>query len=137
MKANKKQWIYTGPKSISAIPSNYKSEIQEYFQPIVDEFKRKCIRKNPNKEFNYLIDIYTKWNKNCFYVCEKYKSERPNRLEDEFEVKLIRLKYLEKNSFELSYFRHTNQWFTIPPIGMNLKDCKEMILSNPILQPSG
>ncbi|HPT69502.1 MAG TPA: hypothetical protein PKW50_05090 [Syntrophomonas sp.] len=137
MRGNKNQWIYTGSKSVSVIPSNYKSEIQDYFQPIIEEFKIKCIRKNPNDEFNFLVDIYSKWNKNCFYVCEKYKSKRPNRVQDEFEVKLIRLKYLEQNSFELSYFRHTDQWFTIPPIGMTLKECKGMILSNPILQPTG
>jgi hypothetical protein len=137
MKSIKRYWVSSGKKSQVTIPSQIdKIEIQEYFQPLIENFKINCIKKNPNKEFNYLIDIYSKWNKNYFYICEKYKSERKNRLKDEFEVNLVRLKFLEKNLFELSYLRHTGQWQTILPIPFTLKECKEMMTSNPILQPN-
>ena len=137
MKSNMRYWVSSGKKSQVTLPSQIdKIEIQEYFQPFIENFKINCIKKNPNKEFNYLIDIYSKWNKNYFYICEKYKSERKNRLKDEFEVNLVRLKFLEKNLFELSYLRHTGQWQTILPIPLTLKECKKMTTSNPVLQPN-
>ena len=111
-----------------------KQTIQEYFQPLVQSFKKKCILKNPNKEFNYVVDIYTKWYQNGFYLCEKYKSEHENRIADEFEAKIVRMKYVGKDRFNFSYFRHTGQWHLVAE-ALSLKDCKEMILSNPNFQP--
>ena len=111
-----------------------KKNIQGDFQPLVESFKKQCILQNPDKQFNYLIDIYSKWYQNYFYLCEKYKSEQPNRLADEFEVKIVRLKYTGKNLFDFSYFRHTGQWHLVAK-SFTLEECKEMILSNPVFQP--
>jgi len=138
MNNRKGYWGFSGTKSKNVKPSEYdKIEIIKYFQPLIEKFKSHCIKKNPNKNFNYLIDIYSKWTGNYFYICEKYKSETENRIADEFEVKLLRLKFIEKNLFELSYFRHTGQWQTVVPLGMTCQECKEMILSNPVFQPIG
>ena len=111
-----------------------KISIRNYFQPLVDEFKRLYIKENPNKEDNYLIDVYSKWYQNYFYLCEKFKSEHPNRLVDEFEEKFVRLKFTGVNQFEFSYFRHTGQWFLVAD-GLTMEDCRDMILSNPNFQP--
>ena len=111
-----------------------KRNIQDDFQPLIESFKKQCISKNPNKEFNYLIDIYSKWYQNYFYLCEKYKSEHPNRIKDEFEAKFVRLTYTGKDQFEFSYFRHTGQWHLVAE-NLTLDECKEMILSNPNFQP--
>ena len=135
---NRKHRHTLGNKSKSEPPSdNEKNEISEFFKPIIENFKLKSIKKNPNKKFNYLIDIYTKWNKNYFYICEKYKSEMENRIQDEFEVKIARLKIIEKDQFELSYLRYNDQWQRIFPMPFSLKNCAEMITSNPIFQPIG
>ncbi len=124
-------------KSLKIKPSESdKKNIQDYFHPLVESFKKQYISKNPNKEFNYLVDIYSKWYQNYFYLCEKFKSELPNRLDDEFEVKFVRLKYTGKNQFGFSYFRHTGQWHLVAE-GLTLEECKEMILSNPVFQPIG
>ena len=138
VKRTNRYWVNSGSRTNVLKPSqNDKDFILNYFQPLIEEFKLNCIKKNPNREFNYLVDIYSKWTSNYFYICEKYKSERANRLEDEFEVKLLRLKYLDKNLYELSYFRHTGQWQTILPVGLTCKECKEMILANPLFHPNG
>lgn len=130
-----KSWVLSQKKESKPKPSeSEKIEIQNYFQPMVDDFKRQCIKKNPNKEFNYLIDLYSKWYQNYFYLCEKFKSEHPNRLADEFEEKFVRLKFTGKNQFEFSYFRHTGQWFLVAD-GLTMKDCRDMILSNPNFRP--
>ena len=111
-----------------------KVEIQKYFQPLVDDFKKEYITANPDKETNYPIDIYSKWNQNYFYLCEKFKSEHPNRLVDEFEEKFLRLKHTGKNQFEFSYFRHTGQW-SLVAVGLTMEECRDLILSNPNFQP--
>ena len=137
MKENKKYRMPSSIKSLKIKPSQSdKKNIQDYFHPLVENFKKQHILKNPNKEFNYIIDIYSRWYQNYFYLCEKFKSEDPNRLNDEFEVKFVRLKYTGKNQLEFSYFRHTGQWHLVAE-GLTLDECKVMILSNPVFQPFG
>lgn len=137
MKKNKKYLMLFPTKSSKAKPSESdKKSIQDYFQPLIERFKKQYILKNPNREFNYLVDVYSKWFQNFFYLCEKFKSEHPNRLADEFEIKFVRLKYTGKNLFEFSYFRHTGQWHLVAE-DLTLDECKEMILSNPVFQPNG
>ena len=64
MKNNKKQWVLTIPKSQNRILSlSDKHDISVFFQPLVDEFKSKCIVENPDPNCNSLIDIYTLY---CF-----------------------------------------------------------------------
>jgi hypothetical protein len=60
-----------------------------------------------------------------------------NRIQDEFEVKIARLKIIEKDQFELSYLRYNDQWQRIFPMPFSLKNCAKMITSNPIFQPIG
>jgi len=133
----KKYWVFSPVKNSKTKPSEFdKISIQNYFQPLVESFKSQYIKENLNKKFNYLIDVYSKWYQNYFYLCEKFKSEHPNRLTDEFEVKFIRLKYTGKNQFDFSYFRHTGQWHLVAD-GLTLDECREMILSNPVFQPIG
>ena len=135
--ATRKYWMWTPKESTKMKPSELdKKTIQDYFSPLVESFKSRCIKENPNKEYNYIIDIYSKWVQNYFYLCEKFKSEYPQRIKDEFEVKFVRLKYTDRNQFEFSYYRHTGQWHLVAE-NLSMEDCKEMILSNPIFQPIG
>ena len=113
-----------------------KNSIQDYFQPIIEKFKSQFIVEKPDKEFDFLVDFYLIWRKNYLYFCEKYKSEHPNRIKDEYEMKFLRLKYSGKNNFELSYFRHTGVWQLVMD-ELTLDDCKEMILTNPVFHPIG
>lgn len=134
---NKKRWVLSPKESSKAKPSESdKNNIQNYFLPLIESFKKQYIKENPNTEFNYLIDVYSKWYQNYFYLCEKFKSEYPNRLKDEFEVKFVRLKYTDINEFEFSYFRHTEQWHLVAE-RLTLDQCRDMILSNPVFQPTG
>jgi len=136
MKTNKKYWVYSPKKVKIKLTEPEKNNIQAYFQPLVEAFKKQYIPENPNKEFNYLVDIYSRWYQSYFYLCEKYKSEHPNRIQDEFEMKFVRLTCMGKNKFDFSYFRHTGQWHLVAE-GLTMEECKDMILSNPVFQPIG
>jgi hypothetical protein len=137
MKSKKRYWVPSSTKSLKTQPSESEKEnISNYFIPLIEDFKKQYIPKKPKKEFNYLVDIYSKWYQNYFYLCEKYRAEYPDRIKDEFEMKFVRLKYTRKDQFELSYCRHTGQWQLVF-VDLTLEDCKEMILSIPTFQPIG
>lgn len=130
----KRQWSFSPKKPPKPkLSVGEKHTIQDCLQPIVEDFKKK-IPKNPHKEFNYLVDVYSKWFQNYFYFCEKFKSENPDRFVDEFEEKFLRLTYTGKNQFTLSFLRHTGQWMPVVT-NLTLDECKEMIIKNPIFHP--
>lgn len=132
-----KAWVKTSTgKSGKTISEFEKQQITADCLPLVEQFKTQCIKSNPDKRFNYLIDIYTRWRGNYLYFCEKYKSEGENRITDEFEVKFVRLEYTGYNLFSLSYLRHTEQWFLIAT-DLTFQDCLKMMKDIPTLQPIG
>ncbi len=133
----KKVWMYNPAKvKKEKLTEAQKSEISEKCQPMVEGFKKQYIDPNPDKRWNYCIDIYTKWYQNYFYFCQKYKSEAENRIADEFEDKFVRLTYIKKDCFQFSYMRHTGQWSFVAE-NLTLEQCLEMMLVNPNFQPIG
>jgi hypothetical protein len=120
-------------KSIS-ISDKQKVEVSNFFIQLLESFLEKLQTIKPNKEYNYVTDIYTKWHRNYFYFCEKNKAEYENRMRDEFETKFVRLEFMAENSFNFSYFRHTGQWHLVAE-NIPLEKCEEMIKKNPNFQP--
>jgi len=117
--------------------ANYeKVRIKNLCQPLIEKFKSEYVSINPNKEYNYLVDIYIKWYRDNLYFCEKYKSESPNRIVDEFEEKFVRLKMTNKDKFDISYMRHTGKWNLISS-DLSLDECLEMIEDTPTFHPIG
>ena len=108
--------------------------IESQCQPLIEKLKAQYILKNPNKKFNYLVDVYSSWYRGYLYFCEKRKSERPNRIADEFENKFVRLKCTGKDQFDLSCMRHTGQW-ALFEFDLTLKECLETIEGVPNFYP--
>ena len=130
----KKMWMYSPSKRAKNKPSETdKKQVSDFFQSLIDEFKAN-IEPPKNKDWNYITDIYTKWYRNYFYICEKWKSESENRLKDEWESNVVRLEFIKNNEFDFSYFRHTGKWHLVS-IGITLEECKQMIMGNPNFQP--
>src|SRR4051812_34687838 len=103
MGSNKKYWIGTSVKATKSKPSEAeKKEIERCFNPVIEQFKKEFISKNPNKTYNYLVDIYPKWYQNYYYLCQKYARGELNQPGDGFEDKFVRLMYTGKNKFALS-----------------------------------
>jgi len=113
-----------------------KVRIENLCQPLIEKLKYEYVSKDPNKGFNYLVDIYIMWYQDYLYFCGKYKSESPNRIVDEFEEKFVRLKITNKDKFDISYMRHTGKWFPIAS-GLTFNEFLEMIEDIPTLHPIG
>lgn len=128
--ANKrKTW---GPSSSrqekSQVPDSIKVSLKEKADEIIKNIlKPEYIKPAPaDNDFNYLVDIYSKWYKNYFYFCAKYNSPSPSAISPSFETKFARMEYVGSEKFNLSYMRHTEQWFEIYQ-GLSMLDGVKLI----------
>ena len=62
--------------------------------------------------FNYPIDVFPEWRGKVFYLFVRYRA-RSRRPEDDFVVRHTRMTLTGFGRFDLAYFRHTDQWFTV------------------------
>ena len=134
---NQNKWIFKESKITKEKVTDFeKIDIMNQCQPLVELFKSQFVKEKTPEGSDYLVDVYTKWNQNYLYFCEKYISEHPNRIKDEYEKKFVRLEWTWKDKYNFSFFRHTGHWFVVAN-NMPLKDCLEMMQSNPNFQPIG
>ena len=123
----KKTWVYSPPrKPKPKVPDEIKQELQEKADEIVEKIlKQEYLKPVPEQlTLNHIIEIYTKWYRNYFYVCSKYKCP-PEAISSSFESNFARMEYLDKNKFKLSYMRHTGQWWPLSTGSM--EDCLKSI----------
>jgi len=119
MNKRKYGWGLASTKSSVKIDEDYKNKILNKSIDFIDyKIKPKALDEEKitlakKHGFNYTIDVYPKWYRNYFYFCTMCKSESPNAIKEEYEDKFARLKYIEENKFDLSYMRHTGQWFEL------------------------
>ena len=136
-KKSMKRWVYGPAKPTKPeVLENIKSSIESQAQKFVDsELKPQHIKPAPEDErWNYLVDIYVKWYRNYFYFCSKYCSPGPNAISPYFEDKFARLEYVGENLFNLSYMRHTGQWWEIYQ-ELTFEECLTAIRDEPHFQP--
>ncbi len=102
---------------------------------INDILKPKHVKiPSADEQFNYVVDIYSKWFRNYFYFCAKYACPGQNAISPYFESKFARLEYTGTNSFSLSYMRHTGKWFELYT-GLSLDDSLAIIKDDLHLLP--
>ncbi len=81
---------------------------------IESELKPRFVKPPPEDlHWNYIVDISSKWYRSYFYFCAQYRCPAPNCISEFFEVKFARLEYVGKDRFNLSYMRHTEQWWEL------------------------
>ncbi len=134
MARSKKRWVYSRPKPHkSKVPESVKAEVEEKSSELIEStLKSNYIKPAPeDKRFNYVVDIYTKWHRNYFYFCAKYRSPGPNALSPYFETRFARMECVGGDEFNLSYMRHTGQWWEIYE-RLSLDECLEAIQRDPL-----
>jgi len=116
MTKKEKVWIYKPQRQPkSKVPDTIKQEVETKAKELVETIlKPKNIKPPPEaKSFNYIVDIYVKWHRNFFYFCSNYRCPAPNCISEFFEERFARLEYVGNGHFNLSYMRHTGQWWEI------------------------
>jgi hypothetical protein len=136
MKGREKAWFFSPQKSPKPkVPENIKIEVETKANELIESFlKPEYIKPPPDDmRFNYVVDIYTKWYRNYFYFCAKYACPGPNAISPFFESKFARMEYAGDGLFNLSYMRHTGQWFEIFQ-DLSMDECLETIKDFPHFQ---
>ena len=87
-----------------------------------------------DEQFNYIVDITSRWHWNYLYFCAKYRCPAPECITEFFEVKFARLEYRGPYRFNLSYMRHNEKWFELYQ-GMPLEERLEAIAEEPHFIP--
>jgi hypothetical protein len=137
MKKKQKMWVFSPPKPAKPkVPEPLKVQVQAQADALVEEvLKPQHIKPPPKKQrFNYLVDIYTKWHQSYFYFCATYHSPGPNAISPSFETRFARLAFVGNNRFDLSYMRHTGQWWELYS-GLTLNEALAAIRDEPHFTP--
>jgi hypothetical protein len=132
-----RQWIYS-PRPASHVPEAVKEKVTAKANEIIETvFKPRYIKPPPNNErFNYIVDMYTKWHKNCLYFCAKYACPGPNALSPFFEDSFTRLSYMANGRFNLAYMRYTGKWWEVFS-DLSMEEAFADILEQPFFHPPG
>ena len=131
MATRKKTWIYSPPnppKTKPKISEHMKQYLPKKGDEIVEKiFKPEYLKPVPeNLTINHIVDIYTKWYRNCFYFCVKYQCP-PQSYSAFFESKFVKFEYIGDEKFQYSYMRHTGRW--IPTSKMTMDECLKHVTS--------
>ena len=122
--------------ALPKIPDDLKVEAQKKAEEFLESYLRPTFILPPPKEpkWNYIVDISTKWHQRYFYFCSKYRCVHENCISEFFESRFARLEYVGSRKFNVSYLRHTEQWWEILQ-GLSLEECFEAIKEQELLHP--
>ncbi len=137
MAKKQKSWVFVPSKaSKPKVSPTEKTAVQARANQVVETIlKPKHIKPMPEDyQFNYLVDIYTKWYQHYFYFCAKYHAHGPNAISPEFEVKFARLEYVANDRYNLAYMRHTGQRWELGQ-NLSLETCLTAIQNQPEFMP--
>ena len=132
-----KMWVYSParpptPKVPEAVKKDLATKANEFVALVL---KPKHLTPEPkDMRFNYIVDIYTKWYRHYFYFCARYCSPSPQAIAPFFEEKFARLEYAGNQQFDLSYMRHTGQWWELYT-DLSVEECFEAIRNEPHFLP--
>ena len=116
MAKRRKTWVFRPPKQPKPkVPDTVKTNVKAKANDLIETILKPNYIKPPSEDecFNYIVDIYSKWYRNYFYFCAKYACPGPNAISPFFETRFARLEYVGHERFNLSYMRHTGQWWEI------------------------
>jgi len=137
MAKRQKIWGYSPKRQPRPkVPEAVKADLEAKANELVNSIIKPMHVKPPceDEQFNYIVDIYSKWYRNYFYFCSKYACPGPNAISPFFEAKFARLEYIGNGRFNLSYMRHTGKWWEIYP-ELSLEECLAAIRDEPHFLP--
>ena len=129
------QWTWTRSKT-KAVPHSLKDDLSAKAQELIEKHLKPLHVKPPpeNTQWNYIVDMFTKWRGSYFYFMAKYACPGPNAMAPFFEVGFARLEYLSSGNFNMAYMRHTGQWWQIRD-DVPMAEALRAVCSESIFQP--
>lgn len=90
--------------------------------------------EHPSTEFNYPIDILGKWHGNRYRFLQRYRSGFPDTLGEEFDSPFARLDWIDRDRFDIQWFRHTGTWHRLYR-DVSLTEALKILETDGILHP--
>jgi hypothetical protein len=107
-------WVYIGGRAGNKPPQAEKVAITAACEKFIAEVLRPhFLPEIRPTAFNYPIAIDGKWHGNKYRFFTRYRSDDPRSYEPEFEAPFARLEYVSRDCFDLSWHRHTGEWFCL------------------------
>ena len=107
-------WTYTGVRSGTKPKLDEKREIIAACEKLIEDvLKPRYLPKITRTKFNYPIALFGKWHGNKYRFVTRYRSGFTDNLGEEFEVPFARLEFVKSGHFDLSYYRHTGEWYRL------------------------
>ena len=127
-------WIYVGSRMKSFVPPAEKLQIMRTCEAfIADTIKPRAIPKKVSTDRNYPIDVVGKWLANRYRIILRMKTTGANATVPEFDWPIARIGYVNKDLFDLDFYRHTGEWITLHQ-RITLAEALESIATEPFFQ---
>ena len=131
----RRKWTYQEGRLGGKPPEIEKHAIEESCQAFIEQvLKARFLPEIRPAQFNYPIDIFGKWHGGKYRFIQRVRSDREDAVEPEFDSPFARLEYVSRDRFDLSYFRHTGQWWTVYR-GVSLAEALSLLETEGILHP--
>ena len=128
-------WVYVGGRAGNKPPEAEKTAITGVCEKFIAEVLRpRFLPEVRPTEFNYPVVIYGKWHGNKYRFITRYRSDDPRSYEPEFDAPFARLEYVSRDRFDLSWHRHTGEWFCLFQ-RLSLAEALHRIESEPHFEP--
>ncbi len=110
----RRQWIYVGEPAGHKPAEGEKVAITATCDQFIAEvLKPRFLPEIRPTSFNYPVDICGKWHGGKYRFIQRFRSDHPDAIEPEFDAPFARLEYVGRDRFNLSYHRHTGEWFCL------------------------
>lgn len=137
MSTSRYQWGYSPKKpEPPKAPEALKHKVETEANALIESVLRPQYVQPPpeDPQFNYIVDLSTKWYRSYFYFCSRRAVPGPNAIEPFFDAKFARLEYIGSDRFSLSAMRHNGQWMVIFP-DLSLDECLTAVRDDPWFHP--
>lgn len=120
------------PKLSEALKAEVSSKAKKLVEAVL---KPKHVKPMPESyQFNYITDIWTKWQQGNFYFGATYACPGLTAIAPSFETRFARLEYCGGSRFSLSYMRHTGKWFELFS-ELTLDECLDSVRDDSHFEP--
>lgn len=131
----RRRWTYTGGRAGHKPSEREKGEIGGACEAFIEDvLKPRFLPEIRPTQFNYPIDIFGKWHGGKYRFVQRFRSDRPEALAPQFDRPFARIEYVGHDRFDVSYFRHTGEWWTVYR-GVSLAEALSLLETEGIFYP--
>ena len=128
-------WVYVGGRAGNKPSTAEKVGIMAACEKFITEtLIPRFLPEVVATEFNYPVAIYGKWHGNKYRFLTRYRSDDPRSSAPEFDAPFARVDYVSRDCFDLSWHRHTGEWFRVFE-RLSLAEALHLIESEPYFVP--